>query len=96
MSPRSLRGQGGDFDFSVGALSGPSFAQEVARGDPTAITIASQDGSINVADISSAAGTSLDSGGGDVQASRINGPLTITSEDGFVSVATSPPRPGRA
>ena len=28
---------------AVGALSGPSFAQEVARGDPTAITIASQD-----------------------------------------------------
>ena len=28
---------------SIGALSGPSFAQEVARGDPTAITIASQD-----------------------------------------------------
>jgi glycerol-3-phosphate dehydrogenase (NAD(P)+) len=27
----------------VGALSGPSFAQEVARGDPTAIAIASQD-----------------------------------------------------
>jgi glycerol-3-phosphate dehydrogenase (NAD(P)+) len=27
----------------VGALSGPSFAQEVARGDPTAITIASQE-----------------------------------------------------
>ena len=27
----------------VGALSGPSFAQEVARGDPTAITIASDD-----------------------------------------------------
>jgi len=30
------------FDFSLGALSGPSFAQEVARGDPTAITIASK------------------------------------------------------
>ena len=29
--------------FAVGALSGPSFAQEVARGDPTAITVASQD-----------------------------------------------------
>jgi glycerol-3-phosphate dehydrogenase (NAD(P)+) len=29
-------------DFPVGALSGPSFAQEVARGDPTAITIASK------------------------------------------------------
>ena len=27
----------------VGALSGPSFAQEVARGDPTAITIASRE-----------------------------------------------------
>jgi glycerol-3-phosphate dehydrogenase (NAD(P)+) len=27
----------------VGALSGPSFAQEVARGDPTAVTIASTD-----------------------------------------------------
>ena len=26
----------------IGALSGPSFAQEVARGDPTAITVASQ------------------------------------------------------
>jgi glycerol-3-phosphate dehydrogenase (NAD(P)+) len=31
---------------AVGALSGPSFAQEVARGDPTAITIASQDGEL--------------------------------------------------
>ena len=29
--------------IGIGALSGPSFAQEVARGDPTAITIASQD-----------------------------------------------------
>jgi glycerol-3-phosphate dehydrogenase (NAD(P)+) len=28
---------------AIGALSGPTFAQEVARGDPTAITIASQD-----------------------------------------------------
>lgn len=27
----------------IGALSGPSFAQEVARGDPTALAIASQD-----------------------------------------------------
>jgi glycerol-3-phosphate dehydrogenase (NAD(P)+) len=31
---------------AIGALSGPSFAQEVARGDPTAITIASQDASL--------------------------------------------------
>jgi glycerol-3-phosphate dehydrogenase (NAD(P)+) len=27
----------------IGALSGPSFAQEVARGDPTAVAIAAQD-----------------------------------------------------
>lgn len=30
----------------VGAMSGPTFAAEVARGDPTAITIASQDGEL--------------------------------------------------
>jgi glycerol-3-phosphate dehydrogenase (NAD(P)+) len=32
---------------AVGALSGPSFAQEVARGDPTAITIASPDAALS-------------------------------------------------
>jgi glycerol-3-phosphate dehydrogenase (NAD(P)+) len=31
---------------TVGALSGPSFAQEVARGDPTAVTIASGDAAL--------------------------------------------------
>jgi glycerol-3-phosphate dehydrogenase (NAD(P)+) len=31
------------FTPRVGALSGPSFAKEVARGDPTAVTIASSD-----------------------------------------------------
>ena len=36
-----LENQG--FSPRVGALSGPSFAQEVGRGDPTAITIASRD-----------------------------------------------------
>jgi glycerol-3-phosphate dehydrogenase (NAD(P)+) len=30
-------------DIRVGALSGPSFAAEVARGDPTAVTVASSD-----------------------------------------------------
>src|SRR5256884_8256750 len=30
----------------IGALSGPSFAKEVARGDPTAITIASKDSNL--------------------------------------------------
>jgi glycerol-3-phosphate dehydrogenase (NAD(P)+) len=31
---------------AIGALSGPSFAQEVARGDPTAVTIASPDAAL--------------------------------------------------
>jgi glycerol-3-phosphate dehydrogenase (NAD(P)+) len=35
--------KGKGFEPRVGALSGPSFAVEVARGDPTAITIASSD-----------------------------------------------------
>src|ERR1019366_10004548 len=30
----------------VAALSGPSFAKEVARGDPTAVTVASVDGEV--------------------------------------------------
>jgi len=37
-----VSGDGG-FQPRIGALSGPSFAKEVARGDPTAITIASKD-----------------------------------------------------
>jgi glycerol-3-phosphate dehydrogenase (NAD(P)+) len=34
---------GGTFQPRIGALSGPSFAKEVARGDPSAVTIASPD-----------------------------------------------------
>jgi glycerol-3-phosphate dehydrogenase (NAD(P)+) len=34
------------FHPHIGALSGPSFATEVAKGDPTAITIASKDGEL--------------------------------------------------
>ncbi|PYX94050.1 MAG: glycerol-3-phosphate dehydrogenase [Acidobacteria bacterium] len=34
------------FTPAIAALSGPTFAQEVARGDPTAITAASQDSSL--------------------------------------------------
>jgi len=36
-------GSDGGFQPRIGALSGPSFAREGARGDPTAITIASHD-----------------------------------------------------
>jgi len=35
-------GSDGGFQPRIGALSGPTFAKEVARGDPTAITIASK------------------------------------------------------
>ena len=34
------------FTPRIGALSGPSFAKEVARGDPTAVTVASMDGEV--------------------------------------------------
>ena len=37
---------GRGFTPRVGAISGPSFAKEVARGDPTAITVASADGNM--------------------------------------------------
>jgi glycerol-3-phosphate dehydrogenase (NAD(P)+) len=36
-------GERSGFPLKIGALSGPSFAIEVARGDPTAVAIASQD-----------------------------------------------------
>jgi len=36
-------GEAGVSSARIGALSGPSFAKEVARGDPTAVTIASAD-----------------------------------------------------
>lgn len=42
----SVMAQAGTVAPAIGALSGPSFAKEVARGDPTAITIASQDSAL--------------------------------------------------
>jgi len=39
-------GKNGGSRFRVGALSGPSFALEAARGDPTAVTIASRDSTL--------------------------------------------------
>src|SRR5256884_6273402 len=37
---------GGEFQPRIGALSGPSFAKEVARGDPPAITNPSKDAAL--------------------------------------------------
>lgn len=42
----SVIGSNGRLRPRIGALSGPSFAKEVARGDPTAITVASADAEI--------------------------------------------------
>jgi glycerol-3-phosphate dehydrogenase (NAD(P)+) len=39
-------GSDGGFQPRIGALSGPTFAKEVARGDPTAITVASRDAAL--------------------------------------------------
>jgi hypothetical protein len=49
-----------------------------------AVTAESDDGGIAVAGV---AGANLDSGGGPVQASHIDGPLTISSEDGGITVS---------
>jgi glycerol-3-phosphate dehydrogenase (NAD(P)+) len=43
VATRSLENAPGGLLPRIGALSGPSFAREAARGDPTAITIASTD-----------------------------------------------------
>ena len=50
-------------DTRIGALSGPSFAKEVARGDPTAIVIASRD---------AGAGTGLCSGNSAIRDSGLH------------------------
>ena len=43
VATETIMGNGQGFSPRIGAISGPSFAIEVARGDPTAITVASQD-----------------------------------------------------
>ena len=48
------------------------------------VTAESEDGGIAV---TGAAGANLDSGGGPVQASHIDGPLSVTSEDGGITVS---------
>ncbi len=42
-------GKDGGFSPRLAVLSGPSFAKEVARGDPTAVTVASPDGDLAAA-----------------------------------------------
>jgi hypothetical protein len=53
---------------------------------PPAVTVTAEADNGSVA-VSGVAGANLDSGGGPVQASHINGPLNITSEDGGITVS---------
>jgi hypothetical protein len=65
------------------ATNGCSVGFSVIVPSGVAVTADSDNGSIAVA---GAAGANLDSGGGPVQASRITGPLTISSENGSITV----------
>lgn len=46
---KQVLGTSRGFEPRVGALTGPSFAKEVARGDPTAVTMASEDAGLAAA-----------------------------------------------
>jgi hypothetical protein len=53
---------------------------------PPAVTVTAESDNGGIA-VSGVAGANLDSGGGPVQASHINGPLSVTSEDGGITVS---------
>ena len=53
---------------------------------PTGVTVTAESDNGGIA-VSGVAGANLDSGGGPVQASHINGPLSVTSEDGGITVS---------
>ena len=65
------------------ATSGCSVEFTVTVPPSVAVSAESDDGGIAVAGM---AGANLDSGGGPVQASHIHGPLTVSSEDGGITV----------
>jgi len=64
--------------------SGCSVGFTVTVPTGVAVTAESDNGGIAVAGV---AGANLDSGGGPVQASHIDGPLSVTSEDGGITVS---------
>ena len=66
------------------AISGCSVGFTVIVPPAVAVTAESDDGGIAVSGVG---GANLDSGGGPVQASHINGPLSVTSEDGGITVS---------
>ena len=70
-------------DAPACATSGCSVGFTVTVPPSVAVSAESDDGGIAVAGM---AGANLDSGGGPVQASNIHGPLSISSEDGGITV----------
>jgi Putative adhesin len=66
------------------ATSGCSVGFTVTVPPGVAVTAESDNGGISVSGV---AGANLDSGGGPVQASHIHGPLSVTSEDGGITVS---------
>jgi DUF4097 and DUF4098 domain-containing protein YvlB len=71
-------------DASSCADTGCSVGFTVTVPPGVSVTAESEDGGIAV---TGAAGANLDSGGGPVQASHIDGPLSVTSEDGGITVS---------
>jgi hypothetical protein len=71
-------------DAPACATTGCSVGFTVTMPPGVAVTAESDDGGIAM---SGAAGANLDSGGGPVQASHIDGPLSISSEDGGITVS---------
>jgi Putative adhesin len=71
-------------DAPACATTGCSVGFTVTVPPGVAVTAESDDGGIAVAGV---AGAILDSGGGPVQANHIDGPLSITSEDGGITVS---------
>jgi Putative adhesin len=71
-------------DAAACATTGCSVGFTVTVPPGVAVTAESDDGGIAVAGVG---GANLDSGGGPVQASHIDGPLSISSEDGGITVS---------
>jgi hypothetical protein len=71
-------------DAPACATSGCSVGFTVIVPPAVGVTAESDNGGIAVSGV---AGANLDSGGGPVQASHINGPLSVTSEDGGITVS---------
>jgi Putative adhesin len=71
-------------DAPACATTGCSVGFTVAVPTGVAVTAESDDGGIAVAGV---AGANLDSGGGPVRASGIDGPLSVSSEDGGITVS---------